>query len=321
MTMEFFGSVAGRLAAVGRELLVQALAVYATLLKVMLPALLVVKALDMAGATGWLAVLLSPSMQLVGLPDAMGLVWATAMLTNLYTAIAVYAGFAAQEPLTVAQATVLGTMMLVSHSLPVEGAVARASGVGWRATLLVRIGGALVLGALLHRVYASSAALQQPARLLGQAPPPDPALTAWALAQLQMLVWILVVIVALMTLLRLLRAVGIERLIHAMLAPLLNLIGIRREAANATVIGITLGLSFGGGLLIREARSGVLTPRDMLLVMSLLGLCHSLIEDTLLMLLLGAHLSGILWARLAFALVVVALIAHWPRRRAAAGAP
>ena len=120
--MEFFGSVAGRLAAVGRELLVQALAVYATLLKVMLPALLVVKALDMAGATGWLAVLLSPSMQLVGLPDAMGLVWATAMLTNLYTAIAVYAGFAAQEPLTVAQATVLGTMMLVSHSLPVEGA-------------------------------------------------------------------------------------------------------------------------------------------------------------------------------------------------------
>ena len=148
--MEFFGSVAGRLAAVGRELLVQALAVYATLLKVMLPALLVVKALDMAGATGWLAVLLSPSMQLVGLPDAMGLVWATAMLTNLYTAIAVYAGFAAQEPLTVAQATVLGTMMLVSHSLPVEGAVARASGVGWRATLLSAAALLMVLGTLVY---------------------------------------------------------------------------------------------------------------------------------------------------------------------------
>jgi hypothetical protein len=47
---------------------------------------------------------------------------------------------------------------------------------------------------------------------------------------------------------------------------------------------------------------------DVLYAMSLLGLCHSLIEDTLLMLLLGGHLSGILWARLAFALVAVFLL-------------
>lgn len=308
------------LAAQARELGAESLSVYWTLLKVMVPALLVVKALELAGVTGGLAWLLSPSMQLVGLPDAMGIVWATVMLTNLYTAIAVYASFAAQEALTVAQVTVLASMMLVSHALPVEGAIARATGVRWHATLLVRVGGALVLGALLNLLYTGLGVLQQPAVLRWQPAPPDGSLATWALDQLQLLGTIFVVIVALMTLLRLLRALGVERLMHALLAPVLRLIGIRREAANATVIGITLGISFGGGLLIREARSGRLTRRDVFLVMTLLGLGHSVIEDTLLVLLLGADLSGILWARLAFALLVVTLIARWPLRRAAAPA-
>jgi hypothetical protein len=313
------GARARQLAEVVRALLVQSARVYWTLLKVMLPALVVVKAADMAGVTGWLATLLAPSMHLVGLPDAIGIVWATAILTNLYTAIAVYASFASAEPLTVAQVTVLATMMLVSHALPVEGAVARASGVRWRSTLLLRLGGALALGALLNLLYASTGTLQQAATLHWQAPPPEAALLPWALAQLRMLAWVFAVILALMTLLQMLRAIGVERAMHAMLAPLLALIGIRREAANATVIGITLGLSFGGGLLIRETRSGALTRRDIFLVMSLLGLCHSVIEDTLLVLLLGADLSGVLWARLAFALLVVGLIARWPAGRARAG--
>jgi len=115
-----------------------------------------------------------------------------------------------------------------------------------------------------------------------------------------------------MAMLRLLRALGIERLMHWLLAPVLGLIGIRREAGNITIIGVTLGLSFGAGLLIREARSGQLTRRDVFLTMGFLGLCHSLIEDTLLILLLGADLSGILWARLAFALIVMATLARLP---------
>ena len=39
-----------------------------------------------------------------------------------------------------------------------------------------------------------------------------------------------------------------------------------------------------------------------------MGLSHGLIEDTMLMMLLGGHLTGILWGRLLFSLVVVYLI-------------
>lgn len=290
----------------------EVLSVYATLLKVMVPALIVVKALDMVGGTRWLAWLLSPAMQLAGLPDTMGIVWAAAMLANIYTAMIVFAGIAAHEPLTVAQVTVLGTMILVAHSLPVEGAVARTVGVSWRATLTIRIGGALLLGMLLNLAYSAGGWLQMPSRLLWEPEALESGLLAWGLDQLRMLGWILVVIAALMASLRLLRILGIERLMHALLAPVLDLIGIGKEAGNITIIGATLGLSFGAGLLIREARAGVLNRRDIFLAMAFLGLCHSVIEDTLLIVLLGADLSGILWARLFFALVAIAVLARIP---------
>ena len=285
-------------------------AVYWALLRVMVPALIVVKLLDLAGATAVLAYLIGPLMQLVGLPESMGIVWAAAMLANIYTGMIVFVDYAAREALTVAQVTVLGTMILVAHSLPVEAAVARAVGVSWRATLLLRVGGALVLGMLLNLGYRLSGTLQADSRLLWQPSPVDDSLAGWALDQLRLLALVLVMIAVLMAVLRLLRVLGVERLMHCVLAPLLRLIGIRREAANITIIGTMLGLSYGAGLLIREARNGLLSRRDVFLTMGFLGLCHSIIEDTLLIMLLGADLSGILWARLVFALVVIGVLAR-----------
>src|SRR5690606_22422563 len=109
--------------------------VYLTLLKVMVPALVAVRLLDEVGATAWVAVALSPLMALVGLPDEVAIVWAAAMLVNIYTGMVVFFDVVPSLGLSVAQVTVLGAMILVAHSLPVEGAVARAAGSSWRATL------------------------------------------------------------------------------------------------------------------------------------------------------------------------------------------
>ncbi|TVO57323.1 hypothetical protein [Denitromonas halophila] len=295
----------------------EVLYVYGALLKVMVPALLIVKALDMAGGSEMLAWALSPVMSLVGLPDNLGLVWAATLLSNIYAGLVVFFALAADTPVTAAQATVLGAMMLVAHSLPVEGAVAKAAGVHWRATLAIRLVGAIVLGGLLNLIYQSTGWLAHPVDLPWQAPAAAPTLAGWAVDQAQTLLWILVIIATLMAVLRLLRILGIEKLIHALLVPALRVIGIRGEAANITVIGATLGLTFGAGLLLKEVRSGTLSRRDVFLTLSFLGLCHSLIEDTLLILLMGADLSGILWARLLFALVVIRLLSRLPLRHTA----
>ncbi|MBV1789184.1 hypothetical protein KQ940_14090 [Marinobacterium sp. D7] len=285
--------------------------VYWTLVKVMVPTLIAVKLLDMIGGTEALAYLLSPVMQLLGLPDAIALVWAATLLTNIYTGMMVFFNLALEQPLSVAQVSVLGILMLLAHSLPIEGAVARSAGVGWRATLSIRIGGALVLGALTNLIYSHFELLQTPSTLLWRPEGSlDTSLAEWALNQAETLLLIFPIILTLLALLRLLQLLGIERLIHYLLFPVLRLLGIGKAAANVTVIGTVLGLTFGAGLLIREARSGRISQRDIFLTLSFLGLCHSLIEDTLLIMLLGADLSAILWARLAFAILAIAILAR-----------
>ncbi len=285
--------------------------VYWTLLKVMVPALLIVKGLDMLGGVTLLGHLLSPIMQLVGLPDEVGIVWATFMLTNIYAGMLVFFNLGIAENLSVAQVTVLGVLALLGHSLPVEGAVAKRMGVGWRATLALRFGGALVLGFILHQFYSHFDLLQQPSELLWQPPAStDPSFIGWCLNQIETFAWIYVIILTLMTLLKLLRVLGVERLMHMVLYPVLRMLGIGKDAANVAVIGTVLGLTFGAGLLIKEAESGRLTKRDIFLTIGFLSLCHSVIEDTTLVLLLGADLSGVLWARLAFALIVIAVLAR-----------
>lgn len=299
-------------APVGR-LLHDAFSSYVVLIRLMVPALIIVKALDMIGGTALLAGVLEPLMRLVGLPAEVGIVWAAAMLTGIYTGLALFADLSLNTPLSLAQVSVLGTLILLAHNLPVEGAVAKAAGVSWPATLLIRLGGALGLGALLNAYYTGTGSLQEPAVMLWRPEARDDTLISWALSQLQALILIFVVIVALMALLRILKALGIERLMHAMLAPLLRLIGIGREASNVTIIGITLGLSIGAGLMIREAQTGKLSRRDIFLTMAFLGLCHSIVEDTLVIVLMGADLSAILWTRLAFAIIVTALLARLGR--------
>ena len=284
--------------------------VYLTLMKIMIPVVLVVKALELLGAIQWLAALLSPVMVLVGLPDTMGIVWATTMATNIYAGMVVFYEVAANETLTVAQISILGVMMLLAHGLPVEVAIAKKAGVRVRATLLLRIGGALLLGVILNYCYQTFGLLQRPSEAIWQPSIADSSLSLWLLEQLKTYVMIFIIIAVLITLLKILRLIGVERLMHWLMSPLLKLLGISKSASNTTIIGITLGLSFGGALLIDEARSGRLSQRDVFISLGFLALCHSLIEDTLLVMMLGADIYTVLWIRLIFSLVVLTVIAR-----------
>jgi len=284
--------------------------VYVTLLKIMVPALLIVKGLELLGAIEWVASLLGPLMKLVGLPSSMGIVWATTILTNIYGGMVVFFELASHENLTVAQVSVLGGMMLIAHGLPVEAAIAKKAGVRLRATLSIRILGALLFGFILNITYQNGDYLQQINHLAWQPEVNKLSILEWCYEQVKTLLIVLVIISLLIVLLRLLKWLHIERLMHWLLSPILKLLGLSKQAANITVIGITLGLSFGGGLLIKEAESGLLSTKDIFIAMALLALCHSLIEDTLLIMFLGAHISGVLWGRLAFTLIFIAMMSH-----------
>ncbi len=281
---------------------------YWILLKIMVPALLLVKVLESVGGTAWLAWCLGPLMSGIGLPGELGLVWATAILTNLYTAMVVFYELSGGASYSAAEVSILGCMILVSHALPVEGAVAKVVGVPWRLTLATRIGGAYLFAWLVSLGYQMSDRGDYPAAMLWQPAASPSGWQQWALSQLQMLVLVFLVLGSLIVLMRTLRYLGVERLLVGMMSPLTYVLSVRPQAANVTIIGLLLGLSFGAGLLIDASRSGEITRRDMCIVICFLGLCHSLIEDTLLILLLGAELLPILGGRILFSLVVMLAI-------------
>ncbi len=291
-----------------KALLRRSVSITLALYKIMIPIIVVVKVLQELELISWLAVPLAPVMHLVGLPGEMGLVWATAMINNIYSSMIVFVSLAGQHDLSVAQVTVLCTMILLAHSLPIELQVVRKSGPRMGFQALLRIGGALALGWMLSRIYAWGGWLQEPNVLMWQPEPQSRDHLAWALGQARNLAMVFVIITALNTVMRLLTAVGLTALCVRLLSPVLRLLGIGPEAGTLTIVGMVMGLSYGGGMIMHEAHSGKIPPRDIFSSLSLMSLSHSVFEDTFLMAVLGGHSSGLLLARVAFTLVVVAVL-------------
>ncbi len=282
------------------------------LFKIIVPVVIAVKILQELGLIEYLAIPLSPFMRLVGLPAEMGLVWATAILNNLYGAVVVLLSLVKDTPINTAQATVLCTMMLVAHNLLIELKIAQTSGPRLIFQTLSRLVLALILGWLLHLFYSCSGLLQQPINILLK---PDfenlaqkESWISWVTGQAQNLLSIFFIILGLFLLMHVLKKLKIIDAMNRLLRPVLKIMGIGPKASAVTVIGLTLGIAYGGGLIIHEARTGNIPKKDVFYSLTFMGLCHALIEDTLLMFMVGGHLSGLLFARIAFSLAAVTFI-------------
>ena len=284
---------------------------YWILLKIMVPAVVIVKLLEELGATEFLALLLSPLMGLLGLPSEFGLVWAASILTNIYGAMVVFYQLADGASYSIGQISTMSMLVLVAHALPIEGAVAKALGVPWSATLLLRIVGSYVFALLVYLASQFSELMAQPSVVLWSPTPSGNDLGAWLFSQFEMLVGILVILASLMAFLRFLTFIGFDKVLNLLLLPLTRLLKVEQEASQVTIVGLMLGLSFGAGLLIDAAEKGTISSRDMKIVACFLGLCHSVIEDTLLVILLGAHWVPVLLGRLIFSIIVMAALVRF----------
>jgi hypothetical protein len=291
-------------------LLRDAVETFWTLAKVMVPVIIITHVLQQLGVVDALGRALGPVMHVVGLPGSMGLVWATAMAINMYAGIVVFASLAPAASLTVAQVTVLACLILVAHGLPVELRIAQKAGPRLRAIAPLRVLAALALAWGLSRTYTALGVLQEACHPLIKPSPPDPSWAAWGMAQARNLAMIFAIILALLTALGVLKRLRVIDLLILPLTPVLRALGMSSRAAPVTIVGLTLGLSDGGGLIIRESQSGQLSSRDVFFSLALLSLCHSLIEDTLLMLAIGAHISGVLFGRVLFCLAVLFVLAR-----------
>ncbi len=287
------------------------LGVYWELVKIMVPVMILVRLAVQFGLVDLLGAVLAPAMTLVGLPGEMGLVWAAACLVNIYGGAAALIALLPQVPLTVAQMTVLGCMILAAHSMPIELRVCQRAGVGLLFAAGLRFGAALAYGAILAAVYGGLDLLTQPVEVAWlPSTPPDAGWLRWAWDSAVSLATIYLIILALLAVLRVMEVTGITKALSKALEPVLRLVGIGPQAVPLTMVGILLGLSYGGALIIREAQAGHMPRRDILLAVSFMAICHSLIEDTLFIMALGGHWSGVLVGRVIFSLALMILLAR-----------
>jgi hypothetical protein len=275
------------------------------LYKILIPFIFIIKILEEIGVVKLISNFFEPVVQLMGLPAELGIVWVTAIIINVYAGIVVFINVVPTLDLTVAQITVLTLIILIAHNILVESSVSRAAGVSFFYAAFLRIGMAFVAGVILSKIYLNFGFLQEKYSLVLQQQVVHSDYYSWIVGQLKNLAYIFLIICTLVVSLNFLKAIGVEKLIRKLLEKPLKFMGISPSAINIIIVGLTIGIQFGGGLLIREAKSGAINKQSILLSLSLLNLVHAVIEDTILMTILGGHISGILFFRVIFSLVVV----------------
>ncbi len=88
------------------------------------------------------------------------------------------------------------------------------------------------------------------------------------------------------------------------LNPILRLLGIGPSATTITIVGMTLGIAYGGGPDYPGGGIRAHGPARRPVLPLPQGLCHSVIEDTLLLRSSGSCF-WILWGRIILSLIVV----------------
>ena len=288
--------------------------VYWELVRIIIPVSIITQALNAGGIIEAVAPVLSPVMTLYALPPELAFAWLVGILVGMWGAVSIIFALVSPAEMSVADMTIFSALLLFAHGLPIEQKIIQKAGPRIVVTVLLRLIGGMIFAGILHGIFSATGWLSTP---LDPTWTPMGGATGWTAFFINLaetLVWMFIILLVLAVLLEALKASGLMTWLNRALAPLFGLSGIKGDARELTAVGMFLGISYGGGLLIREARRGTIEPRQIFLSCVFMGFAHGVIEDTLVMVALGADFSSIFFGRLVFAVAATALIALILRR-------
>lgn len=270
--------------------------------KIILPVSLLVRILDYMGILVYVAGYMSPVFKAIGLSGESSIVFLSSIFLPLYAPIAIMSSL----PLTMREVTILALMCLTSHNLPVESTIQKKTGSSFLRISLFRIIMAFGMGLFLNQVLPADGYPSWIASGTNEAAASFGALLqGWTYASVKLIGILFLVLSGLMILQQILQEFKLLILLQKPFYPILRFFGVPRETTFLWLIGNTLGLAYGGGVMLEEFNEGKVSKEDCRILNVHLSMCHSLVEDSMIFAALGISVFWIIFPRLLFAFVAV----------------
>ncbi|MGR3187959.1 nucleoside recognition domain-containing protein [Bacillus subtilis] len=280
-----------------------------TLGKVIFPVTLLVTLLQHTPVMDWLVRLITPVMGLFGLSGEAAIPLVLGNMLNLYAGIA---GILTLD-LSVKEVFILAVMLSFCHNLIIESTVAAKVGIRIGVILAVRIGLAAVSAIVINLIWHGGKETAQDGFIAAKSAAPDSwlgmlaeALTKAGLGVLQLAA----IVIPLMIIIQFLRDLGWLYRFSRWLSPFTQLLGMNKNTSMTMVAGLTIGLAYGAGVMIKAVEDDGVSKRDMTLAFIFLVACHAVVEDTLVFIPLGIPVWPLLLIRVTTAVLLTMAIAH-----------
>ncbi len=237
----------------------------------------------------------SPVTSILHLPAETAMAICAGVFLNIYAAVA----FAAPLGLSSYEWTILGVFLGVCHGLPVENSIMKKLGISFLYSTCLRVSMAFLTTFPLFFLPASfftGETSDHTIQLVSYSSIPEmltQSLGNAALLSVKIIGLISAIIFLMDTLKR---------------TQFIKNYGQRVQTSFSLLTGQLLGITYGAGILFKEAESGNLRKKDIFFIGTFLMICHSLLEDPLLFVLFGANYWVMIISRLTMACVATLLL-------------
>ena len=265
------------------------------IIKLIIPMYILADVLFYYNVLSHIAFIFEPITSILSLPVETSLAIISGMFLNLYAAIA----FAAPLDLTPKEWTILAIYLGICHSLIVEGAIVKKLGFSYLYSNILRVASGLSIGYL--STYLPDSLFSQVSTAQNLASVHYDTVSQLLFNSVYNAIVLTIKIVAIITAL-----IFIMDFIKHL--PFIQNSKKNISKSFSMGIGTFLGITYGAGLLIQEAKNQSMSQKDLFYVVTFLMICHAIIEDTLLFAIFGANITIIIVVRTIAAIIIAYIL-------------
>ena len=261
------------------------------ILKLVIPIYIIADILYYYNTLSYVSFLIEPFTSIVGLPAEASLAIISGIFLNLYAAVA----FAAPLDLTPHQWSILAVFLGICHSLVVESVIMKKIGISNLYSYSLRFFIGLFVAFLVYLMPSSwfEATLSSNVFEKTTYDTFSSLIVGSFYSALTLSIKIIALIITLIFLMDFIKTREF----------------IKKSEKNVSksfslVVGIFLGITYGAGILIKEAQSGTISKEDLFYIGTFLMICHAIIEDTLLFVIFGADFTMVVAIRTIAAIII-----------------